>query len=240
MRALTTAAILLLFTGCVTTTTTTTAQAPAPATGAQTFSGEVWTWDQPNNIVTLFKDGQATRVKVSPETMRTLRLHEQARVTGELAPPADLLVVTNAGPMTPVPRGQAETMEVKGTVASVDPNGRIAVTSDRGPVHVWGAAGADQRFAKGSPVSVKMSVQPVDMRPAAAGQPASAMPAAASPSSEPGDHAVITGRIIGVNPGGILVVESPTGPIQVLVADGAKYKVGDYVEIRTTVHTASS
>ena len=57
MRALTTAAILLLFAGCVTTTRTTTAQ--APATGVQTFTGEVWTWDRPNNTVTLFKDGKA-------------------------------------------------------------------------------------------------------------------------------------------------------------------------------------
>ena len=46
-------------------------------------------------------------------------------------------------------------------------------------------------------------------------------------------------RIMGINPGGVLVVESPNGPIQVLVADGAKYKVGDWVEIRTTVRAAS-
>jgi len=235
MRALTIAAIVLLFAGCAASTT-----APAPSSSAQIYTGEVWTWDQPNNIVTLYQGGQITRVKVSPETMRTLRLHDQARVTGELAPPADLLVVTNTGPMTPVARGQAESMEVKGTVASVDPQGRIAVTSERGPVHVWAASGADQRFTKGAPVSVKMTVQPVDMKPVASGQPAPATAVDASPSSEPGDHAVITGRIIGVNPGGILVVESPTGPIQVLVADGAKYKVGDYVEIRTTVRTASS
>ena len=87
-----------------------------------------------------------------------------------------------------------------------------------------------------------MTVQPVEMKPATSGQqPSSAANAlaGASPSSEPGDHAVVTGRIIGVNPGGILVVESPTGPVQVLVADGAKYKVGDYVEIRTSVRTAS-
>ena len=144
--------------------------------------------------------------------------------------------------MTPVAKGQPDTLEVKGTVASVDPNGRMAVTSERGPVHVWVASGADQRFKKDAPVSVKMTVQPVEMKPATSGQqPSSAANAlaGASPSSEPGDHAVVTGRIIGVNPGGILVVESPTGPVQVLVADGAKYKVGDYVEIHTSVRTAS-
>ena len=42
-----------------------------------------------------------------------------------------------------------------------------------------------------------------------------------------------------MNPGGILVVESPTGPVQVLVADGSKYKVGEYVEIRTAVRAVS-
>ena len=236
MKALTTAAILVLLAGCATT-------ASAPTSGAQTFTGEVWTWDEPNNIVTLYQGGKITRVKITPEQMRTLRLHEQTRVTGELAPPAEIVNVVSAGPMTPVPRGQADVMEVKGTVSSVDPNGRMAVTSDRGPVHVWVASGADQRFKKDDHVSVKMTVQPVDMKPAAGGQQRSSSSAAlsaASPSSEPGDHAVVTGRIIGVNPGGILVVESPTGPVQVLVADGSKYKVGEYVEIRTSVRTATS
>ena len=236
MKALTTATIVLLLAGCA------TAPASAPTSGGQIFTGEVWTWDQPNNIVTLNQGGKIIRVKTTPEQMRTLRHHEQARITGELAPPADLLTVTPAGPMTPVAKGQPDTLEVKGTVATVDPNGRMAVTSERGPVHVWVASGADQRFKKDAPVSVKMTVQPVEMKPATSGQqPSSAANAlaGASPSSEPGDHAVVTGRIIGVNPGGILVVESPTGPVQVLVADGAKYKVGDYVEIHTSVRTAS-
>jgi hypothetical protein len=234
---MTTAAVVLVLAGCA------TAPAPAPTAGAQVFTGEVWTWDEPNSIVTLYQGGQITRVKVTPAQMRTLRLHEQARVTGTLAPPADLVTVLATGPVTPVPRGQADVMDVKGTVATVDPGGRMAVSSDRGPVHVWVAKGADQRFAKGAPVSVRMSVQPVDMRPVAAGQPAAAPTpapiAAASPTSEPGDHAVVTGRIIGVNPGGVLVVESPSGPVQVLVADGGKYKVGEWVEIRTSVRTAA-
>jgi hypothetical protein len=37
----------------------------------------------------------------------------------------------------------------------------------------------------------------------------------------------------------VLVVESPTGPIQVLSADSSRYKVGDAVQIRTTVRTKS-
>jgi hypothetical protein len=55
----------------------------------------------------------------------------------------------------------------------------------------------------------------------------------------PGDHAVVTGRVIGINPGGVLVVESPTGPIQVVSADASRYKVGDAVQVRTSVRPRS-
>jgi hypothetical protein len=78
--------------------------------------------------------------------------------------------------------------------------------------------------------------------PAAAAAPPTPTPVgapSASPTSEPGDHAVVTGRIVGVNPGGVLVVESPSGPIQVLTADGSRYKIGDAVQVRTTVRTGS-
>jgi len=237
MKALIAVGIVLLLAGC--------ASAPsAPASSGQTFTGEVWTWDEPNNIVTLYQGGKTIRVKTTPEQMRTLRLHQSATVTGELAPPEDLVTIMKAGPANPVAKGPAEVLELKGTVASVDPNGRIAAATERGPVHVWVSSGAEQRFPKGSPVSVKMSVQPVDMVAAGSGGQAGASSsanalAAASPSSEPGDHAVVTGRIIGVNPGGVLVVESPTGPIQVLVNDGSRYKVNDFVQIHTTVRAAS-
>src|SRR2546427_5976357 len=177
MKALTTVAIVLLFVGCA------TAPAPAPTTaGAQMFTGEVWTWDQPNNIVTLYQGGQIVRVKTTPEQMRSLQLHQNAKITGELAPPADLVTVIKTGPTNPVPKGPAEVLEVPGTVASIDPSGRMAITSDRGPIHVWVASGADQRFQKGAPVTVKMSVQPVDMVAAAGGSQA---PAATSSPTAP-------------------------------------------------------
>jgi hypothetical protein len=82
----------------------------------------------------------------------------------------------------------------------------------------------------------------VDLVPAAAPvtpSPAPATAPSASPTSEPGDHAVVTGRILGINPGGVVVVESPTGPIQVLAADSTRYKVGDAVQVRTTVRAGS-
>jgi hypothetical protein len=86
-----------------------------------------------------------------------------------------------------------------------------------------------------------MSVQPVDLVPATAPTTPAASPVAgaASPSSEPGDHAVVTGRLVGINPGGVLVVESPTGPIQVLAGDTTRYKVGDWLQVRTSVRAAS-
>ena len=70
--------------------------------------------------------------------------------------------------MTAVPKGQPEVVELKGTVASVDPSGRLAINSERGPVHVWVAAGADQRFKVGEPVTMRSSVQAVDLVPASA------------------------------------------------------------------------
>jgi len=233
MRILSAVVIAALLAGCAT--------AP-PAAGVQTFTGEVWTWDVKDSTVTLWQDGQRVRVKTTPEQIRTLQLHQFTRVTGTLAPPSDLLILGPVGPVTAVPKGQPEIVELRGAVASVDPSGRLAINSERGTVHVWVAAGADQRFKVGQPVTVRSSVQAVDFVPASA--PAMPAPApvgspSASPSSEPGDHAVVTGRIIGINPGGALVVESPTGPIQVLATDSSRFQIGDGVQVRTTVRTAS-
>jgi hypothetical protein len=234
MRIVTVIGIVALLAGC--------ASAGPSAPGAQTFAGEVWTWDESESIVTLMQDGgQPVRVKVDAETLRTLRLHQFARVSGTLAPPANLVHTTRpAGPVNAVPKGPAELVELTGTVSTVDPRGRLALDSGQGPLHVWVAEGAEQRFPKGAPVNVRISVQPVDL--VAASSPASPAPApvgtpAASPTSEPGDHAVVTGRIIGIT-GGVLVVESPTGPIQVVTADGGRYKVGDAVQVRTSVRRA--
>jgi hypothetical protein len=44
---------------------------------------------------------------------------------------------------------------------------------------------------------------------------------------------------MGVNPGGVLVVESPIGPMQVLSGDAARYKVGDWVQVRMTLRSGS-
>jgi hypothetical protein len=232
MKALAAFGIVALLAGCA------TAPSPTPA-GAQRYTGEVWTWDTQESTVTLMQDGgRAVRVKVTPDQMRTLRHHGIATVVGVPAGPVGgELVVQPAGPLNPVPRGQAEVVEVRGTVTTADAGGRVALQSDRGPVHVWAAPGADQRFPRGAPVVAQISVQPVDLVAAAVPAPVVPAPvaASASPSSEPGDHAVINGRIMGVNPGGVLVVESPTGPVQVLTRDATRYKVGDWVQVRSTL-----
>jgi hypothetical protein len=236
MRIVTVIGIIALLAGCA------SARSTAPATQTtQTFVGEVWTWDERDSVVTLMQDGgQLVRVKVDPATLRTVRLHQYMRLPGTLAPPADLVHTTQAaGPVNPVPKGQPEIIEVPGTVTTVDPGGRLALTSERGPLHVWVAQGAEQRYPKGAAVIVRMSVQPVDLVPATAPAPPTPAPVgapAASPTSDAGDHAVVTGRIVGINPG-VLVVESPTGPIQVLSSDSSRYKVGDAVQIRTSVRT---
>ena len=82
-----------------------------------------------------------------------------------------------------------------------------------------------------------MTVQPVDMVPAAAGRPATMLDPSASTSNQPGDSAVVTGRVMGANRG-ILVVESPSGPIQVWVGDSPGYAVSQPVQVRTNVSKA--
>lgn len=236
MRALAALGIVALLAGCA------TAPSP-PVAGAERYTGEVWTWDTQESTVTLMQDGgRLVRVKVTPDQLRTLRHHGIATVVGVPAGPVGgEPAVRPAGPANPVPRGQAEVVEVRGTVTTADSGGRVAVQSDRGPIHVWAAPGADQRFARGAPVVVHISVQPVDL--VAAATPAPVVPGpvspAASPSSEPGDHAVINGRIMGVNPGGVLVVESPTGPVQVLTGDTTRYREGDWVQVRTSLRPGS-
>jgi hypothetical protein len=236
MRALAALWIVALLAGCA------TAPSP-PVAGAQRYTGEVWTWDTQESTVTLMQDGgRAVRVKVTPDQMRTLRHHAFMTVVGVPAGPVGgEPVLTPAGPVNPVPRGPAELVEARGTVTSAAAGGRVALQSDRGPIHVWAAPGADQRFAQGTPVVVRISVQPVDLVAAASPTPVVPAPvgAAASPSSEPGDHAVVNGRIMGVNPGGILVVESPTGPVQVPIGDATRYRVGDWVQIRTSLRSGS-
>lgn len=207
---------------------------PQPAGTA--YTGEVWTWDEQESTVTLRRGTEDIRVKVTPDQIRGLELHQKATVRGELAPPMEIgRVITPAMPVRAVPRGSVDQQTVNGVVTAADPRGRLSIQSDKGPLHVWAASGAEQRFQPGAKVKVEMAVQPVDMVPAGAG--ATVDPAASPSASQPGDHAVVTGRIMGVAKNGTLVVESPTGPVQVWVPDSSKYRVEQPVQIRTSVST---
>ena len=223
-------AVAALVTGCATTTTPARTQV-----AGNVYSGEVWTWDERENIVTLRQGTQKIRVQVTPDQLIGLRLHQNASLRGQLAPPAPIAHVTSsAGPMTAVPRGAAEQVELSGSVTKAEADGRVSINSSRGPAYLWVATGADQRFAPGTSVRVITTVQPVDMVPADRAPRPTEDPAA-SLRSQPGDYSVVTGRIIGVQPNGGLVVESPSGPIQLWVADSSKYRLSDSVQIRTSL-----
>src|SRR5688500_4743921 len=84
MRMLKAVGVVALLAGCA------TAPQPAPA-GAQRFTGDVWTWNTQESTVTIMQDGgQAVRVKVTPDQLRTLRHHQWTTVTGVPIGPADL------------------------------------------------------------------------------------------------------------------------------------------------------
>ena len=223
-------ALSVLVSGCA------TQPSPRAQPAGTAYTGEVWTWDEAESTVTLRRGTEQIRVKVTPDQLRGLRLHERVTVRGELAPPMEIArVITPAMPVRAVPRGPVDEQSVNGVVTAADPRGRLSIESDKGPLHIWAAAGADQRFQPGAKVKVDMAVQPVDMVPAGAGAPTGDPAASPSTPSQPGDHAVVTGRIMGVAKNGTLVVESPTGPVQVWVGDSSKYRVEQPVQIRTSV-----
>jgi hypothetical protein len=210
---------------------------PAAQAPGDTFTGEVWTWDERENTVTLRRGAETFRVQTTPEQIKGLQLHQIATIRGQVAPPAEIpRTITPAGAMTPVPRGPVDQQTVTGTVTAVDPSGRLSIDSERGPLHVWAASGANERFATGDRVQVMISVQTVDMVPTRAGASSSTDPSA-SMSSQPGDSAVVTGRVIGVDRG-IIVVESPSGPIQVWIGESPRYTVSQAVQVHTNVSKA--
>ena len=223
--------VLLPLVGCASRTL------PAGQAAGDTFTGEVWTWDERENTVTLRRGAQDIRVKTTPEQIKGLQLHQIATIRGQAAPPAELpRTITPAVAMTPVPRGPVDQQTVTGTVTAVDPSGRLSIDSERGPLHVWAASGASERFAAGDRVQVVMAVQAVDMVPAGRAG-ASATDPSASMSSQPGDSAVVTGRVMGVDRG-IIVVESPSGPVQVWVGESPRYQVSQSVQVSTNVSKA--
>ena len=133
-------ALSVLVSGCASTR-------PQPAGTA--YTGDVWTWDEQESTVTLRRGTEDIRVKVTPDQIRGLELHQRATVRGELAPPMEIArVVTPAMPVRAVPRGAVDQQTVNGVVTAADPRGRLSIQSDKGPLHVWAASGAEQRFQR--------------------------------------------------------------------------------------------
>ena len=119
-----------------------------------------------------------------------------------------------------------------GTITAVDPNGKVSAATSRGPIVAWVAAPVNDRFRMGEPVRVKATLQAVDMVPIAASS--SSEPSALA-APEPGDHSVVTGRILGLERTGQVTIESPRGPVTTWVPDSSRYRVGQMVQLRTSV-----
>ena len=227
-------AAAVLAAGCATTTA---------APGSTAFTGEVWTWDEQDNTVTLRQAGRDIRVQVTPDQLVGLQLHSTKTVYGTLAPPKELPVILVEGPSTVMPRGPADEMQLTGTVSVVDPAGKLVVNTPQGAIQIWRATNGIA-FTTGANVRVHTRVQPMDVvlvQPGPAGVTASAptpISPSASPRTEPGDYAIVMGRVVAVDPAGAITIESARGPVTVRVPNASRYKVNDTVEIRTSVHPA--
>jgi hypothetical protein len=217
--------------------------APPQAASGTVYRGEVWNWDERENTVTLRNGTQITRYRVAPGQISGLRLHETTTIRGVPAGPAEIVTTTTpATAVRAVPRGPVEQAEVTGSVTAVDPQGTLAVTTARGPLTVWTAQPGQTRFTAGAPVKVRVSVQSVDLVPLAqSGAQASPAlePTAPVAGTEPGEYAMVTGRVVAADPSGVLTVDSPRGPIKVWVSDASRYPVNSSVQVRTSVHPAS-
>ena len=221
--------------GCATTTT---------VPGATAFTGEVWTWDEQENTVTLRQAGRDIRVQVTPDQLIGLQLHSTRTIMGTLAPPKALPVVMVEGPSTVLPRGPADEMQLAGTVTVVDPAGKLVVNTPQGTIQIWKATDG-MAFAPGANVRVHVRVQPMDVvmvQPGPTGVISAPAPIpispSASPRTEPGDYAIVMGRVVAVDPAGAITIESSRGPVTVRVPTASRYKVNDTVEVRTSVHPA--
>jgi hypothetical protein len=224
--------VALVLTGCAAAPP---ASAP-PASGQQTFTGEVWTWDEQASTVTLRQGQRTVRVKIAPEQLRGLRLHQMVTVSGHVAPAVIEQLVLPPGRL--VPRGTADQAELRGGVAAIDPAGAVTVSAPPGALRVWLAEPGSRPYRDGQEVLVRIRVQPLEVLPPSPGQPAPSPPAPAV-GAEPGDYAVVQGRVTAVDAVGRLTVESPRGPVTVWLPVAARYRVGEWVEVRTSVHPGS-
>lgn len=228
---------ILVLVGCAVTVSAQTVVVQAPVTGK--FSGEAWTWDSARSIVTLYDAGRQFRVQTTPDQIARLQHHSWVTVSGTLLGPEPIeTVLLPAQPMAAIPNGPAANAEVAGQVKVIDANGIATIDTPRGPMQVWVAENAQSRFVSGKAVKVLVAVQPVRMVTVSGAGGQASGPTISAPAPVPGDQATVVGRILSVNPTGMLTVESPRGPITVWVSDPASFKIGDFVQVQTVVQGA--
>ncbi len=236
---MTTVVVAGLAAGCAHTT----ASSPAALAQSSAYSGEVWTWDSDTNVVTLRQGVHTVRVLVTPDQIQSLRLHENATVHGVQVGPAEITqVIVPSPPMAAVPHGPASHAAMSGTVSAVNPTNVVSIDSQHGHVVVWGARDAASRFAPGTAVQVDVTVQRMDLVPEATQAAAGATPSASPQvpaSTEPGDQAVVVGRVLASDPAaGTVTVDSPRGPITVWIPDAAAYPAGTTVRVTTSIRSS--
>lgn len=232
---LVTVAVLL---GCAFTVSAQTVVVAQPGAPAK-YSGMAWTWDTARSIVTLHDGVKQIRVQTTPETIARLNHHQWVTVTGTLLGPDPIeTVLLPAQPMAAIANGPASTAEVSGQLAAIDANGVATIDSARGPMRVWLADNAQSRFQSGRPVKLIVNAQPVRMVAVSGAGGQASGPTITAPAPLPGDQAVVVGRVLSVNAGGTLTIDSPRGPITVWVPDANAFKVGDFVQVQTVVQPA--
>jgi len=205
----------------------------SPAPAPTTYRGELWTWDPTLSTATIRQGAQDIRVKVTPDQLVGVRAHDIVTVVGTPAPPQELERILVQGPPTrAVATGPMDQTEISGNITAVYPDGRISLATSRGPLDVWVATPVGDRFRPGEAARMKSIVQTVTLVALDTG---SAPQPAALAATEPGDYAVLTGRILSLEPGGRITIESPRGPISTWVADPSRYSVGQVVRLRTAV-----
>lgn len=214
----------------------TPASGQGPSAGLTAYTGEVWVWDERTGVVTLRQSGGGMlRVQMRPEETRRLRHHEIATIYGVLAPPADIersVIATEA-----VPFGPVDHVTAPATVRSVNADGVMVVDSDHGPLTVLIAQPVDGRYGPGAPVRVETAVQAMKLVPAGSA-PSTASEVdtmAATPRTEPGDLVMITGPVLSVEASGTMRIESPRGPIALWLPNAQRFRVGEFVRVRTFV-----
>jgi hypothetical protein len=239
--------VVALASGCASspTSTPTAAVAPVPATGPipanpettpAVYRGEVWTWDEKAGWVTLRIGSQDVRVIPTDKgILKSLNHHTIASIRGTLAPHTIETYMTPAPAGVYVPVGTAVELSSRGRVVALDPKGIVKFEAGPGTSELW--ISETSTYKVGDTVIVETSIRPVQFRTDLTASPAPA----AGIATDPGDHAVVTGRVLSRNSDGRLTVDSPRGPIQVWLApaDVEKFKVGDFVQVRSRIRTAS-